>query len=409
MFLFRLALKNLLRSKRRTLLASAAVVVGIFYLVVGQAFIGGFEESIIRGATDATLGHIALQPKDYPDEPLTFPLDDLLEPDPATLAWLEQQEAWTARLNFQVTVVHGAESMRAQGIAYDPGRDSAVFSRATWSSDGEEPTTASDGILIGHMLAGNLEVAKGDEVVLQVRTAAGAINAMPVTIAGVLSSGNPMLDAMAIFVTRDLAQELVRTDRSNQISVLLADRDDVGEAQAALEPIVAGAGMEVLTWVEETKDLLAMQQVRRTMLNVLVGMLLLMSSMAIANTILMAAHERVREIGTLRAMGMSRSGVLGLFLAEGSMMGAVAGLAGAIPGAAIAWRYSVTPIDFGKLMESSAQAGASLSFSSFVYTEFSAPIVVIPLVISFFVALVASIYPAITASAMEPADAVRAA
>jgi len=408
MFLFRLALKNLLRSKRRTLLASAAVVVGIFYLVVGQAFIGGFEESIIRGATDATLGHVALQPKDYPDEPLTFPLDELLAPDEATLSWLNEQKAWTSRLNFQVTLVHEGESLRAQGIAFDPATDSKVFSRATWTSDGEEPKTAADGIFVGHMLAKNLELEKGQSVVLQVRTEAGAINAMPVPVAGILSSGNPMLDAMAIFLTKDLAKELVRTEGVNAINVLLSDRDDVDEAVAELAPIAETAGMDIITWVEETAELLALQQLRRTMLNVLVGMLLLMSSMAIANTILMAAHERVREIGTLRAMGLSRRGVLGLFLAEGSLMGAVAGLAGAAPGAFIAWKYSIEPIDFGKLMEDQAQAGAAISFSSFVYTEFSVPIVVVPLVISFFVALVASIYPAITASAMEPADAVRA-
>lgn len=408
MFLFRLALKNLLRSKRRTLLASAAVVVGIFYLVVGQAFIGGFEESIIRGATDATLGHLALQPKDYPDEPLTFPLDELLEIDAPTRAWLDEQKAWTSRLNFQVTLVHEGESLRAQGIAYDPERDAEVFSRATWTSDGDEPKTAADGIFVGHMLAKNLEVEKGDDVILQVRTAAGAINAMPVPVAGVLSSGNPMLDSLAIFAPRDLATELLRTEGINQVSVLLASRDDIDTATAELAPLSDAGGFEVVTWVEETKDLLALQQLRRTMLNVLVGMLLLMSSMAIANTILMAAHERVREIGTLRAMGMSRRGVLGLFLAEGSLIGAVAGIAGAIPSAAIAWNYSNNPIDFGKLMEGQAAAGATISFSSFVYTEFSVPIIVVPLVISFLVALVASIYPAITASAMEPADAVRA-
>ena len=61
--------------------------------------------------------------------------------------------------------------------------------------------------------------------------------------------------------------------------------------------------IETEDWIEASKDFLALQEMRRMSLNVLVAMLLLMSSMAIANTILMAAHERTREIGTLRSMG----------------------------------------------------------------------------------------------------------
>jgi|GEM_PF-5446951 len=141
-------------------------------------------------------------------------------------------------------------------------------------------------------------------------------------------------------------------------------------------------------------------------LNVLVGMLLVMSSMAIANTILMAAHERTREVGTLRAMGMARSGILRLFLAEGALLGAVAGSIGAAMGGGMAWYLSKNPIDLNAMKGEAL--GNDVAYSSFIYGVFNMQMVLVPLVISILVALIASVYPARLASLMEPADAVRA-
>lgn len=141
-------------------------------------------------------------------------------------------------------------------------------------------------------------------------------------------------------------------------------------------------------------------------LNILVALLLLMSTMAIANTILMAAHERTREVGTLRALGMSRWGILRLFLTEGALLGAAAGAVGAIVGGLLAWWLSHNPVDLKALKGETM--GTDIAYSSNIYAVFSLELVLLPLVVAIFVALVASIYPARLASLMEPADAVRA-
>jgi putative ABC transport system permease protein len=137
-------------------------------------------------------------------------------------------------------------------------------------------------------------------------------------------------------------------------------------------------------------------------------MMMLMAAMAIANTILMAAHERTREIGTLRAMGMSKNGVLGLFLAEGSLLGLVAGSVGAAGGTALTWYLSRNPIDLNAMEGQAETIGNDVAYSAFIYVAFSVSIVMMPLLISILVALLASVYPARLASNMEPADAVRA-
>jgi ABC-type lipoprotein release transport system permease subunit len=87
-----------------------------------------------------------------------------------------------------------------------------------------------------------------------------------------------------------------------------------------------------VTWVEETQGVRDLQRVRQRGLDLLVVVLLGMSAAGIANTVLMAAYERTREVGTLRAMGMNERAVLALFLAEGTMLGVVGGALGAAAG-----------------------------------------------------------------------------
>ena len=75
----RLALKNLLRNRRRTLLTVTSVVAGTGILIVGQGFIGGLDENIIVAAIDGTAGHVLARPADYPFEGSQHPLDQLLQ------------------------------------------------------------------------------------------------------------------------------------------------------------------------------------------------------------------------------------------------------------------------------------------------------------------------------------------
>jgi ABC-type lipoprotein release transport system permease subunit len=168
-----------------------------------------------------------------------------------------------------------------------------------------------------------------------------------------------------------------------------------------------GGTAEATDWVAETTDLLRLQNLRQRALSILVTVLMLMSALAIANTILMAAHERVAEIGTMRALGMTRRSVLTLFLLEGGMMGLGAGAIGATAGGVLAARLAKDPIDLAAL--GAAQAvGGNLQFSTWLYAEFSPAIVLVPALISVTVAVLASLGPARVASRIEPADAVRA-
>ncbi len=406
MSLFTLALRNLFRAKRRVVLSSAAIVVGVFYLIIGQSFIGGMNESIVRSAEDGLTGHLLLRPADYPKFGAAYPVDVLLTltPDARTLL-AGEATAWTERQIFSVTASSSGDSLRLRGIGYDPVRDPSVFSRQVWEVDGVIPETAEQGVLLTSGAARLLELKAGDSVVLQARTHKGAINALEVPIAGLVTTTNMAIDRTSVYVPQALTRDLIRSELPSHIGVKLAHRDEAfgfGDRLLAAQ----GSTAEVLTWFDETKDLLRMQEIRSKALNMLVAVLMLMSSLAIANTILMAAHERTREIGTLRAMGMTKARVLALFLTEGGLMGVGAGLLGAVLGGGGAYYLSLNPVNLANFAGNGM--GDQLQFSSWLYGEFSWPIVLIPVLVSIVVAVLASIYPARVASKMVVAEAVRA-
>lgn len=405
-FLLGLALRNLTRNLRRTVLSMVAVIAGVWVLITGQAAIGGVREVVVRGEVDAMSGHVLVRPAGYPQTGIIAPVDALIAPTPELVAHLDAHAtAWTTRLLFSPRAVHGSDAVRVRAIGFDPGRDEAVFPRDTWNVVGRVPASAADGVLISHGVARMLGVDVGDLLALQARTSAGAINALQVPIAGKFTTGNPALDRFGVFVPMDLAADLVRPEgRVSHVLVRLDRRDDAAAFATAITPLV-GPGAEVATWVEQTRDMIELQKVRQAALNLIVVALLVISGLSIANTVLMAAYERIREIGTLRAMGMTRQGVVALFVFEGAMMGLIGAAIGAAIGAGMAAYYARHGIDLSSRI---GEGAGNMAMAAMLYFEFSPAWIALAFLFGLAIAVVASIYPALVATKLAPADAVRA-
>jgi putative ABC transport system permease protein len=405
--LLRLGLKNLLRHRLRTLLSMSAVIAGVWVLVLGKGFLRGMNENVIRGQEDTFSAHVLARPAGYPTEPMAHPVDELLTVDPQLASWLDAETggARTGRTLFTPWLVTGSDRLRVRAFGFDPATDERVFPRTSWKVVGAVPVTAADGILLGRGVANLLELEAGDRVVVQTRTSMGAINALDVPIAGVVSVGNPAIDWIGVFVPRALTQDLIRNgERISHLAVRLPRRE-LADAFAPRLREQAGEVASVVSWRDETRDLLALQQVRQRALDFLVVILLLMSAATIANTILMAAYERVREIGTMRAMGMTGRAVLTLFVIEGALIGLAGGGVGALLGGLMARHWSIHGIDLSAELENQ---GGNLPMSAILYLEFSPSMIGGAVVFSVVTAMLASVYPAWVAARMAPAEAVRA-
>ncbi len=405
MIIPRLAARNLRRNPRRLLLSMVAIVVGIGFFILGESFISGIDENLKAASIESLNSHVLIRPPDYPPEGMQHPVDKLLDLDEETIRILDEETvAWTERIVFSPTAAVGRQHARVRAIGYDPGRDPEVFSRHLWAVRGDKPEEGEEEVLLTTGLADLFGLALGDTFILRSRTHAGALNALRVRVSGIVETGYQNIDAIGVLMHLSLARRLIGAERPTHVGTRLAQRDETGALAARLSEIL-GDRAEVQTWQEDVEDLMGLQSIRRRALQFISAILLLLAGVGMANTILMSAYERIKEVGTLRAMGMSKGGVTGLFVLEGLVVGIIGSVLGALRGGGLAAHWSVNPIDFSELID---VWGEDLAFSVLAYTRFSMGVVLFAIGFGVAVSMLASIFPARVAARMPPAEAVRA-
>ena len=411
MFYLKLAARNVFRQWGRTGLSMVSIVAGVAVIILGRGFVGGSKENIVRAQIDSVSGHVLARPADYPTVGVQHPVDTLLSLPADTDAWLaETAEAFTRRTLFTARVVRGRESLRVRVYGFDPDTDEGVFPRGQWKVKGTLPGAAGEGVAVSTGLARIFEVAPGGALVFQARTADGAINALELPVSAVVSTGNPGMDRLGVLMPMPLVQRLILSgERFSHLAVRLKQRDETDTVASALQARL-GEAAEVTTWHAEAASMLELQEIRQAMLDLIAFVLMAIAAAGIANTVLMAAYERVREIGTLRAMGLTRRGVVGLFVAEGALTGVVGATVGGVLGALVVHKYAVDGIDLSPMIESAGSTGAyeNVPMSAMLYLQDSPTSVAVAVVFGVVVAVLASVYPAFVATKLTPAEAVRA-
>lgn len=401
LFLLSLGFRNLLRNKFRTAISSVVVMVGVALQIFGWGIVDGGDENVLRAAASTMTGHVLMRPADYPTDALSWPLAEAKLPPPELLSTADGLGTVAPRLMFNARMVAGSESSRVLVVGYDPAQDPQVFPHDRWDLEGAWPAAGQSQLVVGDKLARLMEVKVGSEIILEARSFPGALNAYTYTVTGLVHCDSAMLDNIGLWLPLDLADQLVLTEgRRTHLALKL---DTVEPAAAAAK--LGSFGFSARTTEEETADLLALGVIRRRAISILVAIIMFIAATGIANTVVMAAYERVREVGTLMAFGMPRRGVLQLFLIEGAVMGISAGLIGATIGSAANLYFSKEGIDLSSQM---AAAGDSISMSAILFTKFRWGPVIGSLFFAVAVAVLASIYPARYAAGLVPADAVRA-
>jgi ABC-type lipoprotein release transport system permease subunit len=192
-------------------------------------------------------------------------------------------------------------------------------------------------IVVGTELAAALGLKPGAQVTLEARTVSGQLNAIDVDVVGVASSTLPDEGKWLVVMPLDAARHLVGMEADDGATALVVRLDHLERAEDVARQLgtALGSAVEVRSWrqVGEYFD----QAIRtfakaQALLLAIVGLLALL---VIANTQMLSASERTREIGTLTALGAPRAFVRRMFLLESVVLGALAAVAGALLGVAV--------------------------------------------------------------------------
>jgi putative ABC transport system permease protein len=342
MNLVQFSVRNLQRNRRRTLATGAAIAVGVAALVFARGWIDGVTEAIREYATDSRLGAIQIAPAGYSRVTELLPVNLHLA-QPAGLVDQVRRvpgvSAVTQRIHFAGSLSNGERDTLVLVTAVEPEGEARVCpSFLTADLRAGRLLTGADttSIVVGTELAAGLGLRPGAQVTLEARTVSGQINAIDVDVVGVASSSLPDEGKWLVVMPLDTARHLVGMDEDAGATALVVRLDHLERADAVARQLEAtlGSSVEVRSWrqVGEYFDqAIHTFATAQALLLTIVGLLALL---VIANTQMLSASERTREIGTLTALGAPRAFVRRMFILESFVLAVFAAIAGALLGAA---------------------------------------------------------------------------
>jgi putative ABC transport system permease protein len=409
--ILKIAARNLRRFGRRTLLTSSLVTLGIVGVLLFVAVSGSFKAIMIGQFTDAILGHLQVHRRGYVASIDTLPLN--LNMPPATVEKVEQVlnasdavEAYSERIKIGAMFSNFTEttSIRINGV--DPEREVATTPllagrMSEGSKDG--PLLKPGEILVPILLARGMKVKVGDTVVLVATNRDGSVNGKTFVVRGVLESASGPSGKDGYVSLKD-ARELLRMKEPevSEIAVRLKRPGELDRIQAQLSRELSaaagdageGSGLEVHTWADLSPfaSIVRMIDLLAVFIRIMMVAIVLI---AVMNVMVMAVYERIREIGTISAIGTPPRRILALFLTEGLLLGVGGTALGTLVSLALIWALNVWKITFNFAMQQGIVLAPAVSVRDVL--GLAAMVIVM--------ALLASLQPAWKASRMDPVTA----
>ncbi len=325
--LMRLALRNVFRAKARSAITIGALFFGVTMSLLLSAFVMGVSESMVAEAIESRVGAIQVHRTGYFEKRDRQPLALNLTQDAAVEAKLRATpnvKALTPRIVFNGLLTNGSRGTIAMITAIDAQTVREVLPKIDLYLEGD-PLKPGDrnGAHVGLELNRALDLKPGVPLMLQAQGLGGRDNALDLEPRGVLAGQNPMEGKRAVTVPLAFAQSLLGMDgKVTEYVVAVKDVRQLDETAAALRAAL-GEGFEVQTWEQLRPALRDARLLQRAVLGGVSVFFLIIALFGVANTLLMTVLERTREIGTLLAVGMTRSMVARLFMLEAFLQAAL--------------------------------------------------------------------------------------
>lgn len=396
-----LAVRNLTRQRMRSSIAFTILCGGVIAYLLAGGFIQWIFHDMRETTIHSQLGHIQVTRPGYFREGLGDPYRYLLPESGAALVTDSFAEVLTVapRLSFGGLISRAETTVSFIGEGIDPELEAPITRAITIVAGTDLPGSDPQSVLLGEGLAANLGAMPGDQVVLLVTTATGAVNAVELSVAGLFATTAKEYDDTVLRAPIAVARNLMRVEGSTSWVVLLDQTESTDRIVNALRQSLPASEFEVIPWhaladfYNKTVELFSRQI---GIVRLLIALIVILS---ISNTLSMTVIERTGEIGTVMALGVRRRGVLGQFLCEGALLGVVGGLLGVtlghLLGELISWIGIPMP----------PPPGMARGYTGAIRIPWS--LTIDAFLLAFATTLAASVLPAWRASRLNIVDALR--
>jgi ABC-type lipoprotein release transport system permease subunit len=405
MLLFlKLAWRNIFRNKRRTIIASLAIGIGLAALVFISAVMRGMTNHMIQSATDSFLGEAQIHGQGFRETQEVEKTINNLEQVISDLKKENTVDKFTLRtINMaMITSPANVNAILLVGVEAETEQYLSKIDNAIIEGDFFSGSNRQD-IVIGRKLAEILEVTLGDKLQVTVSKAeTGELAQELFRVSGIYSFDVRELDTGMAYIRLKKAREMLGLgNRVHEIALKFKDDEMALRKEHSFWNRYSQKGNETVSWIELLPQMKAVFDMSGISLFVMVVILGVVVTFGIINTLFMSLYERMFEFGVLRALGTRSSGMRKLVIFEATALALVSIVIGIILGLGITFLVSKTGIDYRGI------EFAGTTIHDLLYPEISFwDFLYFPLGVMAFT-LIVGLYPAIVAGRMKIADALR--
>lgn len=333
--MWKLALRNVLRHRLRTGMTLAAIVFGVAGLILAGGFVTDVFHQLGEAVIHSQFGHIQVARQGYFDAGTrtggAYRLDRFRDLQ-ARLAAVEGVDFVAARLSFAGLLNNGKADWAILGEGVEPDKEARLGSFLHIVRGRQLAVRDRAGMLIGEGVAQALQLKPGDQVTLVANTPEGALNTIDAEVVGVFQSFSKDYDARAVRISLGAAQALMGHDEANALVLDLHDTSRTAAIAQRVAGMISGSGLELRTWDVLSDFYAKAVALYDRQFGVLMLIVLLLVLLSVANTVNMAAMERVGEFGTMMALGDPPRRLVMLMMCESAIMGVAGAVLGVVFG-----------------------------------------------------------------------------
>jgi len=406
----KMAWRNIWRNSRRSVLTILAIVFATMLLVFMLSFQFGSYDTMINTAVKVHTGHVQVQAEGYRDKmdirlvvPDPGAVDDVIKDIPGI-------EAYTSRANAFSLV---SSSDRTYGVlltGIDPEREAKVSTLKKLVRRGEYLAQEdTDMALVGELLARNLKVDIGDELVVLGQGRDGSVAASVLKVKGIFSSGEDKFDRNSVQMSLGYFQDVFSMRGAvHEVVVMGSSLKDVKKIKKELGGGVRGidsdGNLVILDWMELMPGIV--QSIKLDLVSGLIMyvILIVVVAFSILNTFLMAIFERTREFGVLMAIGMTPGRLMRSLFLESVTITLIGIILGIISGGMITWYFQV----HGILISGASELLRQYGLPERMYPQLSVLSVSVGAGIVLIITILTAIYPVLKVRRLRPVEAMTA-
>ena len=406
--ILKISYRNLLRNHRRTLLTSSLITLGVVFVLVYTAMSGSFKDYMISQITDSSMGHLQIHKKGFVASVENLPLDKNL--NAASIEFIEKilknskyVESYSFRIKFGAMFSNFVETTNIRLNAINPDQEFMTLPTLKDRLLNFKGELKKGEIIVPEIISQGMGVKTGDPIVLVANNKSGSVNGVNLKIAGEVEriSGPGGRDGyIHIYDAKKVLR--IKGVEVSEIVVRLKDVSMLKDAIQELKPILNKLNkkdkpaFEIHTWEKLSPfyNIIKMIDVMNIAIQIILISIVLIS---ILNVMIMSVYERIKEIGTISAMGTPPKTIVKLFLTEGLLLGIFGAIVGGVVSVVIVEILDLIKITYSFGRETGLILSPSLSFNEVLTVG------IIVIVIS----LIASISPALKASKLDPVEALR--